>query len=241
MQKWFLFVGKAKNCQFVSPWRTEPTPGIGWPCKKRRRGNIHWRVTQLMGGVPSDTRRFQSHLYTLYKLQGGTIGHRTWFSRSRSRGALGARPLCPQDFFKFMQFSGNFKGKPLILSKFWVHSKLHWPPLTKILDPRLFSPHRLWFHVFWMRSEIQQKTDFCFVLEWGAILVHNTTLIPVKGTFATDAQKGRYFTPVPQATTISIATVFVTQLRTQFTTIRKHKLEKTIEPSMYWLTSTSIS
>ncbi len=29
-------------------------------------------------------------------------------------------PLCPQDVFKIMQFSGNFLGKPPILSKFWA-------------------------------------------------------------------------------------------------------------------------
>ena len=29
-------------------------------------------------------------------------------------------PPCPQDFFKIMQFSGNFKGKTPILSKFWA-------------------------------------------------------------------------------------------------------------------------
>ncbi len=39
-----------------------------------------------------------------------------------------------------MQFSGNFKGKTPILSKFWaqappLRSKLRWAPLTKILDP----------------------------------------------------------------------------------------------------------
>ncbi len=40
-----------------------------------------------------------------------------------------------------MQFSGNFKGKPPILSYFWAQgplgSKLLWGPLTKILDPPL--------------------------------------------------------------------------------------------------------
>ncbi len=29
-------------------------------------------------------------------------------------------PPCPKDFFKIMQFSGNFKGKAPILSKFWA-------------------------------------------------------------------------------------------------------------------------
>ncbi len=50
----------------------------------------------------------------------------------------GSRPPCPQDFFKIMQFSGNFKGRPPILSTFWAQG----PPrvqtplghLTKILD-----------------------------------------------------------------------------------------------------------
>ena len=39
---------------------------------------------------------------------------------SGSRGPGGPSPLCPQEFFKIMQFSGNFKGKPLNLSKFWT-------------------------------------------------------------------------------------------------------------------------
>ncbi len=43
-------------------------------------------------------------------------------------------PLAPKDLFKIKQFSGNFKGKPLILSKFWCQG-----PLTKILDPPLES------------------------------------------------------------------------------------------------------
>ena len=34
-------------------------------------------------------------------------------------GALGAPP-CPQDFCRIMQFSGSFKGKNPILSKFWA-------------------------------------------------------------------------------------------------------------------------
>ena len=42
-----------------------------------------------------------------------------------SRGALWAWPPCPQDFFKIMQFSGNFKGKSPIFSKFWAQG----PPL----------------------------------------------------------------------------------------------------------------
>ncbi len=38
---------------------------------------------------------------------------------------------CPKDFLKIMQFSGNFKGRTLILSKFWaqgpsLESKLYW-------------------------------------------------------------------------------------------------------------------
>ena len=37
----------------------------------------------------------------------------------------GAGPLCPKSFL-IVQFSGNFKGKPPILSKFWVQGP---PPL----------------------------------------------------------------------------------------------------------------
>ncbi len=58
--------------------------------------------------------------------------------RNFSSGSRGEGP-CPQDFFfKIMQFSGNFKGKTPILSKFWAHARkqLHCP-LTKILDLRL--------------------------------------------------------------------------------------------------------
>ncbi len=57
----------------------------------------------------------------------------------------GAAPPFPQDFFQIMQFSCNFKGKTPIFSKFWAQgplgSKFHWAPLTKILDPRLDTPH----------------------------------------------------------------------------------------------------
>ncbi len=54
----------------------------------------------------------------------------------------GGSPPCLQDFFKIMQFSGNFRGKTPILSKFWPQGppwgqKLCWAPLTKILDPCL--------------------------------------------------------------------------------------------------------
>ncbi len=58
-----------------------------------------------------------------------------------SGGPWGPGPPCPQDFFKIMQFSEDFKGKTPILSKFQalapLGSKLCWAPLTKILDPRL--------------------------------------------------------------------------------------------------------
>ena len=55
-----------------------------------------------------------------------------------------------------MQFSGNFKGKPHILSKFWAQAP-PWghnsagPPLTKILDPRLEG---------WILAKISSLT-FC--------------------------------------------------------------------------------
>ena len=47
-------------------------------------------------------------------------------------GPGGPAPPCQQDFFKIMQFSGNFEETP-ILSTFWgqgplLGSKLHWPP-----------------------------------------------------------------------------------------------------------------
>ena len=43
----------------------------------------------------------------------------------RSRGPWGPGPPLPQEFFLIMQFSGNFKGKTPILSKFWVQG----PPI----------------------------------------------------------------------------------------------------------------
>ena len=59
-----------------------------------------------------------------------------------------------------MQFSGNFKGKPPILRKFWAQgpppplgSKLHWAPLTKILDPRLLRTY------WWMKKA--PRTKWC--------------------------------------------------------------------------------
>ena len=51
-------------------------------------------------------------------------------------GGPGARPPCPQNFFKIMQFSGNFwenpqgKTKTSILSKYWDQ-----PPLKTPLAP----------------------------------------------------------------------------------------------------------
>ncbi len=39
-------------------------------------------------------------------------------------GPGGPGPLCPKDFFKIMQFSGNFRGKTLILSKLWAQGPL---------------------------------------------------------------------------------------------------------------------
>ena len=63
--------------------------------------------------------------------------------QQRIQGALGDWALpCPQDFFKIMQFSGTFRGKPLFWANFglrpplWV--KIPLVPLTKILDPRLY-------------------------------------------------------------------------------------------------------
>ncbi len=56
-------------------------------------------------------------------------------------GPGGPAPLAPKFFFK-SHFSGNFKGKNPILSKFWVQAlplglKPRWAFLTKILDPSL--------------------------------------------------------------------------------------------------------
>ncbi len=52
-------------------------------------------------------------------------------------------PPCHQVFFQNHAAFRQFKGKTPILSKFWAQgplgSKLHWAPLTKILDsPRIF-------------------------------------------------------------------------------------------------------
>ena len=60
-------------------------------------------------------------------------------------GPVGPPPI--PIFFKIMHFSGCFKGKTPILSKFWAQgpplgSKRHWGPLTKILDPRLASQYQ---------------------------------------------------------------------------------------------------
>ncbi len=64
--------------------------------------------------------------------------------QSRIQGGAwgsGSPPSCPQDFFKIMQFAGNFKGKTPILSQVWAQVpplgvKTLLAPLTKILDPR---------------------------------------------------------------------------------------------------------
>ena len=65
----------------------------------------------------------------------------TAVASGRSREALGAwPPLAPKIFF--MQFSGNFKGKPQILGSGppWGQNSAG-PPLTKILHPRLVPHH----------------------------------------------------------------------------------------------------
>ena len=59
---------------------------------------------------------------------------------SRGGGALPPRRFF--FFFKIIQFSGNFNGKPPILSKFWAQGlallgQNSAGPLTKILDPPL--------------------------------------------------------------------------------------------------------
>ena len=62
---------------------------------------------------------------------------------------MGVRPPLPQNFFKIVQFSGNSKGKPPILSKFWAQGPplgVKTPlgsPLIKILDPRLQPYHKV--------------------------------------------------------------------------------------------------
>ena len=45
----------------------------------------------------------------------------SWRRREPLSPQHGSRgPPCPQDFLKIMQFLGNFKGKPPILSTFWA-------------------------------------------------------------------------------------------------------------------------
>ncbi len=74
----------------------------------------------------------------------------------------------PQDFFKIMQFSGNFKGKPPILSKFWAQgplplgSKLHWPPWP-------ISWIRAWCHgVFCYTQRTRQRNTNQWIL-WNLV------------------------------------------------------------------------
>ena len=57
-----------------------------------------------------------------------------------SHSTRGFRAPLPSGFFQILQFTGNFKGKPPILSKFWAQGPpgvktLLGRPLTKILDP----------------------------------------------------------------------------------------------------------
>ena len=79
-------------------------------------------------------------------INGSQLWMRIWVETCmehwRIQGTLGTQaPLPPIFFFKIMQFLGNFKGNPPILSKVWAQgtiplgSKLRWGPLTKILDP----------------------------------------------------------------------------------------------------------
>ncbi len=58
-----------------------------------------------------------------------------------SRGPPRRPPFAPKIFFKIVHFSGNFKGKPPVLSKLWAQgSKLQWPPWQKSwICPRSFT------------------------------------------------------------------------------------------------------
>ncbi len=81
-------------------------------------------------------------------------------------GSLG--PPCPQDFFllNYAVFRQFLKGKTPSLRKLWAQgpplgSKVHWAPLTKILDPRLMSVIHVeyWpfkhFPSFWTRRALK--------------------------------------------------------------------------------------
>ena len=109
---------------------------------------------------------------------------------SRPRGPAGPGPSpYPQDFFKIMQFSGNFKGKTPILSKFWAQgppplgSKLRWAALTKILDAPLnvtFSFYSLTSHpesLFLFEKACQWQSTKWQVM-WSRVL----TILPFLAT-----------------------------------------------------------
>ena len=81
------------------------------------------------------------------------------FFTSGFRGPGGpGPPFAPQDFFQNHAVFRQFFGKTLILSKFWAQapplgSKLCWTPLTKILDPALFSNKDLYFVFHWVLTQ----------------------------------------------------------------------------------------
>ena len=80
-----------------------------------------------------------------------------------SRGLWRPGPPCPQDFFKIMQLSSNFKGKPhfepILGSGPPLGSKLRWAPLAKILDRRLSCPWK------WTSSSTLEALSFCLNTE----------------------------------------------------------------------------
>ncbi len=63
-------------------------------------------------------------------------------TRGSIEGPGGLGPLAPKICFDIMHFSGNFKGKPSILSNFWAHGPLQGQNSAGPTDPNPGTVHR---------------------------------------------------------------------------------------------------
>ena len=112
--------------------------------RKRIGLNVHTHF-QNSGSFKLQTpsgKKKKRKIKILTSLAGFYEQHINTIRKVLSMDSIGSRapPLCPQDFFKIMHFSSNFKGKtPILGSGPHLGVKILLPPLTKILDPRLME------------------------------------------------------------------------------------------------------
>ncbi len=110
------------------------------------QGDIGLNVAQMIVELIRDNRKIVDRITQeqIEMFVGLLRQNKVYTPRFLWRPGRPGRPApLPQDFFKIMQLLGEREETP-ILSKFWAQgppmgSKLHWAPLSKILDPPLGS------------------------------------------------------------------------------------------------------